>query len=144
PIELPPLRERGNDKLILAQHFINSFCNENKIPIKRLSAQARKKIMNYNFPGNVRELKSLVELALTLSVSEEIEPSDFIIDADEPLSVISDEKLTMREYELKILKATLKKHNNDINQTARKLDISVSTIYRMLKEKKNKGSREKR
>jgi two-component system response regulator AtoC len=138
PIELPPLRERGNDKLILAQHFLNSFCNENKIPIKRLSAQVRKKIMNYNFPGNVRELKSLVELALTLSVREEIEASDFVVDSDDPLSVISDDKLTMREYELKILKATLKKHNNDINQTARKLDISVSTIYRMLKEKRTK------
>jgi len=136
PIDLPPLRDRANDILILSRHFIENFCNENNIPVKRLSAQAQKKLMNYAFPGNVRELKSLVELAATLSVTEEIEPYDFVLDEGDPLSVITGEDLTMREYELKILKATLRKNNNDINLTAKKLNIGISTIYRMLKEEK--------
>jgi len=133
PIELPPLRNRTNDILILARHFIENFCNENNIPLKRLSAQAQKKLMNYSYPGNVRELKSLVELAVILSVREEIEASDFVLDAGDLLSTITGDDLTMREYELKILKATLRKYNNNINLTAKKLNIGVSTIYRMLK-----------
>jgi two-component system response regulator AtoC len=137
PIELPPLRDRGNDILILAQYFIGDFCKENNIPLKRLSSQAQKKLLNYQFPGNVRELKSLVELAVILSVREEIEASDFVLDPGDPLSVVAAEDPTMREYELKILKATLRKNNNDIGLTAKKLDIGISTIYRMLKEERD-------
>lgn len=136
PIELPPLRDRTNDILILARHFIGNFCKENNIPLKKLSEQAQKKLMNYSFPGNVRELKSLVELAVTLSVNTEIEASDFVLDTGDILTESSSGDLTLREYELKIIKATLSKCNNDIGLTARKLDIGVSTIYRILKEEK--------
>lgn len=138
PIELPPLRDRGNDILILARHFIGNFCNENNLPLKRLTPQSQKKLMNYSFPGNIRELKSLVELAVTLSVKEEIDPSDFALDIGTISSVLSGEDLTLREYELKIIKATLNKCNNDMSLTAKKLDIGVSTIYRILKEEKER------
>lgn len=137
PIELPPLRERATDILILSRYFMENFCRENNLPLKRLSPEAQKKLMNYSFPGNIRELKSLIELAVTLSVKEEIEASDFAIDPEEPLSILSNTDLTMREYEMKILKATLRKCNNDINLAAKKLDIGVSTIYRMLKQEKD-------
>lgn len=136
PIELPPLRERASDILILARHFMENFCKENNIPLKRLTAEAQKKLMNYSFPGNVRELKSLVELAVTLAVKEEIEAGDFAIDPGESLSSMTGADMTMHEYEMKILKATLKKHNNDIGLTAKQLDIGISTIYRMIKLEK--------
>jgi len=136
PIELPPLRDRGNDILVLAQHFIRIFCQENSIPLKKLSEQSKRKLMNCLFPGNVRELKSVIELAVTLSENEEIDPVDLAIDQDDPLTVVANEVLTLREYEMKIIKATLKKYNNDIRQTAEKLGIGISTIYRILKEEK--------
>ena len=136
PIELPPLRDRGNDILILASYFIGMFCRENNIPLKKLSEQSQKKLMGYPFPGNVRELKSVIELAVTLSENDEIEPVDLVIDHDDPLTLVANEVLTLKEYEMKIIKATLKKNNNDIRLTAKKLDIGISTIYRILKEEK--------
>ncbi len=136
PIELPPLRERSNDILILARHFIGKFCAENNISLKKLSVQSQKKLMNYSFPGNVRELKSVIELAVTLSAKDEIEPDDLIVDRGDPLSIVATDSLTLREYEIKIIKATLKKNNNDIRLAAEKLDIGISTIYRILKEEK--------
>jgi DNA-binding NtrC family response regulator len=136
PIELPPLRERANDILILARHFIGKFCEENNIPVKKLSVQSQKKLMSYLFPGNVRELKSVVELAVTLSENDIIEPVDLVIDRGDPLSDIANDNLTLREYQIKIIKATLKKNNDDIKLAADKLDIGISTIYRILKEEK--------
>jgi two-component system, NtrC family, response regulator AtoC len=136
PIELPPLRDRANDILILARHFIGKFCEENNIPLKKLSVQSQKKLMSYSFPGNVRELKSVVELAATLSENEEIEPADLVVDRGDPLSDVANDNLTLREYQVKIIKATLKKNNNDIRMAADKLDIGISTIYRILKEEK--------
>jgi DNA-binding NtrC family response regulator len=136
PIELPPLRERANDVLILASNFIEKFCIENNIPLKKLSGQSQKKLLSYSFPGNVRELKSITELAVTLSEKEEIEPSDIVIDTGDPLSIVANDVLTLREYEIKIIKAALKKNNNDIKLVAEKLDIGISTIYRMLKEER--------
>ncbi|HAX93582.1 MAG TPA: regulator [Bacteroidales bacterium] len=136
PIELPPLRDRSSDILILAKHFAENFSKENGIPMKPLSEGARKKLMKYSFPGNVRELKSLVELALTLSVNEEITENDFAIDTADNLSSHDTADLTMREHEMRILMATLKKYNHDIPLTAKKLDMGISTIYRMLKEDK--------
>jgi DNA-binding NtrC family response regulator len=135
-IELPPLRERAGDILILARHFIKAFCNENDMPVKKLSSQSQNKLMKYHFPGNVRELKSLIELAVTLSAKDEIEPSDLILDQNDPLSFVTNDNLTLRDYELKIIKATLNKYNNDIKMAAEKLNIGVSTIYRILKEEK--------
>jgi DNA-binding NtrC family response regulator len=137
PIEMPPLRERDNDILILARHFVANFCKENSIPLKRMTEATQKKLMSYSFPGNVRELKSVVELAVTLSDKGEIEPADLILASTDPFPVTVNDELTLREYELKIIKATLQKYDNDIKKTAEKLDIGVSTIYRILKKEKS-------
>lgn len=136
PIELPPLRERGNDILILANHFTEKFCTENEITPRKLSQNAQQKLLGYPFPGNIRELKSVVELAVTLSESETIEPEDIILDPGNPLSEIMNEELTLKQYELKIIKAMLRKHDNDIKTVASRLDIGISTIYRLLREEK--------
>jgi len=134
PIELPPLRERGNDILILAKHFIGLFSRENNLPAKKLSSPAQQKLLSYSWPGNIRELKSAVDLAMTLSDHEEIEPGDMILETDRQTFDVPDKELTLRDYELKIIKSYLNKYNQDIRLVADKLDIGVSTIYRLLKE----------
>ncbi len=134
PIELPPLRERGSDVLILAKHFINSFCKENNLPVKKLNTQSRQKLQQYNFPGNIRELKSVIELAVTLSDGEEITPNDILFNSGDIVEDMPSEELTLREYDRRIVFSFLKKYNNDVRLVAKKLDIGPATIYRMLKE----------
>jgi DNA-binding NtrC family response regulator len=135
-IELPPLRERGNDVLILASHFARSFSEENKLPAKKLSPEAMQKLRHYAFPGNIRELKSVMELAVTLSDGEQIEAGDIVFGEEEIIDVSPQEELTLREYNRKIVMAYLDKYDKDVKRVARKLDIGAATIYRMLKEDK--------
>ena len=137
PIELPPLRERGNDVVILAKHFVQLFCDENKLPVKTLTPDASGKLLFYSFPGNIRELKSIIELAVTLSDQPEI-TSDHIVfgGGHDAMANITTQEMTLREYDIEIVKTFLKKYDNNTKLVADKLDIGVATIYRMLKEDK--------
>lgn len=136
PIELPPLRERGNDLLILAKHFVTSYCKENKLPGKTLSKDAIQKLRSYSYPGNIRELRSITELAVTLTEGNEIESDNIILGGDDILPQVMDKELSLRAYNLQIVKKFLEKYDNNIKLVAEKLDIGVATIYRMLKEDK--------
>lgn len=140
PIHLPALRERDKDVLILSKFFIERFCKENKMKVKLLSNEAQKKLLSYTWPGNIRELKSVVELAAVMANQEEILPDDIILGTADALPEIISEEISMHEYNMRILDTYLKKFNDNISLVAQKLDISQSTIYRMLKEKENSTS----
>ncbi len=133
-IELPPLRERGNDAIILSKHFVKEFCNENNMPEKSLSKEAVDKLLAYSFPGNIRELKSVMELAVTLSDNDEIEGENIILGNEALLPKTIDFEMSLREYNIRIVKKYLEKYDNNTKLVAEKLDIGVATIYRMLKE----------
>ncbi len=134
PIELPPLRDRGNDIVLLSKHFIKEFCNENNLPQKTISKPAVEKLLSYTFPGNIRELKSLIELAITLSDCDEILSEDILLGNNALIDETIDKELSLREYNIRIVKKYLEKYNNNPKIVAGKLDIGVATIYRMLKE----------
>ncbi len=138
PIELPPLRERTNDILILAKYFIENFCRENDLEEKILSPEAQKKLLQYDYPGNIRELKASVELSIVMSNGSLIGPEDIMLSTNDVIAQVLGEERTLREYEILILNAFLKKYDNNINTVAEKLAISPSTIYRMMKEEKEK------
>lgn len=80
-IHLAPLRERGNDVIILAKSFLEEACKANKIPPKSLSSEAIEGLLNYSWPGNIRELKSMIERAVLLSEGQKIEMEDLIFTA---------------------------------------------------------------
>lgn len=135
PIELPPLRDRENDVIILARHFIQVFCQENKMKTKTLTPEASSRLLSYSFPGNIRELKSVIELAVTLADRDEI-TADHIVLGRGPdlLSDLFSQELSLREYDIRIVKKFLEKYENNVKLVAEKLDLGVATIYRMLKE----------
>jgi DNA-binding NtrC family response regulator len=134
PIELPPLRERGNDIIILSKHFIKEFCIENNIPQKTLSNAAVEKLLSYSYPGNIRELKSVIELAITVSDNDEISGDNIYLGHNLLLEENIEKEMTLREYNIRIVKKYLKKYNNNHKLVADKLDIGIATVYRMLKE----------
>jgi len=136
PIHMPPLRKREKDILLLANHFLKEFCAENDLPGKKFSNEARQKLMNYSYPGNVRELKSIVNLGAVFSGSDTIQPDDITFSSFDPTPEIFDENMTLRDFKRMIVRKYLEKYNNDAKKVAEKLDIGVSTIYRMLKEDK--------
>jgi two-component system, NtrC family, response regulator AtoC len=136
PIELPPLKDRDKDVLVLSKYFTEKFATENQLPVKKLSDEARQKLLAHKWPGNIRELKSVIELAMVLGDGETISADDIKLMTEDVLPQIMEKEITMREYSLSILEIYLKKYHNDIPLVAQKLDISQATIYRMLKELK--------
>ena len=134
PVDLPPLRERDKDILILSKYFADAFCRENKLNAKVIGEDAYKKLLSYNFPGNVRELKAIMELAVVMSNGSDISPSDISLSSSDALPEVMTEELSLRDYELRIVKMYLKKYDDNIKLVAEKLAIGQSTIYRMLKE----------
>ena len=131
PIQLPALRERGSDIILLARHFIAKFCNDNNFAVKELSRTAGEKLMFYNYPGNIRELKSVVELSVVMSSGSTIEAEDIILNSADPIAV--EEEVTLDEYNRRIIQFYLSKYDNNISVVAGKLNIGRSTIYRILK-----------
>lgn len=135
PIELPPLRYRGNDIILLAKHFVDEFCHENKMKKLSITESAQQKMMQYPFPGNVRELRAIIELAAVLTDSDKIDESHISFNAVDATENLLMEENTLAEYTRKIISYYLQKHNNNVLLVAKKLDIGKSTIYRMIKEK---------
>ena len=133
-IELPPLRERGNDILLLARFFIERFCQENGMEPMTLTAAAQKKLLAYSYPGNIRELRSVVELAAVMSNGPEIDEDGISFSTYDALPNVLSEELTLKAYSDRIIHLYLNKYDQNVKLVAEKLDISPSTIYRVIKE----------
>lgn len=132
PISLPPLRERGNDILILSKHFMDIFCKENNVSKKSFSSEAQQKLLGYAFPGNVRELKSVIELAVVMTDDETIIPEHITINTSAAITDLLNKERSLKEYEIDIIQHYLDKYEKDVLLVAKKLDVGKSTIYRMI------------
>lgn len=134
PIELPPLRDRGNDILFLAKYFVDEFCKKNKMNKLKISLEAQEKLKTYPFPGNVRELKAIMELSAVMADNDEILDTNINFGSTNNLDNFLAEEFTLEEYNKKIISYFLEKYNNKVRLVAKKLDIGKTTIYRMLKD----------
>ncbi|RZK18886.1 MAG: sigma-54-dependent Fis family transcriptional regulator [Hymenobacter sp.] len=134
PLVLPPLRERGSDSLFLAKYFVDEFCREYGKPPLALSVAAQDKLQAYDYPGNVRELKTIIELAAVLSNGHDIEEADIVFaPAGREASFLDAEK-TLREYTRAIVRHYLNKYQDNVPVVAQKLDVGKSTIYKMIQD----------
>lgn len=139
PIELPPLRERGKDIILLSRFFLSNFARDNELPEYTLTPAAQKKLLSYKYPGNIRELKSIVELSAVMSNGSEIDEDVITFSTYDALPDVLAEEMTLKEYSNRIIQLYLKKYDDNIKLVAEKLDIGVSTIYRILKEEKEEA-----
>ncbi len=133
-IRLPPLRERGNDIIILAQHFLQDYCDKNSLPLPLLTREAKNRLLAHQYPGNVRELRAIVELACVLNAGSSIKAEDIQLHSSVNINSNSDEDLTLRQYTDRIIRQYLQKYDGNVQTVADKLDIGKSTIYRLLKD----------
>jgi len=137
PIDLPPLRNRGNDIILLAKYFVNEFCKENNMEPKNISEESRKLLLSYHFPGNIRELKAVMELACVMTNRDTIKPTHLNMNVDNSVQNLLASEKSLDEYNHEIIKHFLNKYNHNVRLVASKLGIGKSTIYRMLQKKED-------
>ncbi len=146
PIEVPPLRDRGDDVFLLAQHFIDQAAANLNQPPMRISAKARSLLANYSWPGNVRELKNLMErfvlLQEGLTVDIEDLPPELITSpvtgdsgsirmaSPAPVMPFADAR---RQFEMDYFRALLEQHEGNVASVARASGLDPSNVRRVLR-----------
>lgn len=138
-IELPPLRVRGKDVILLAKYFAHQFAKKNDLPPKKISNSALRLLTKYSFPGNVRELKAVIETAFVISENDELNVEDIQLNSPYDMEINFSNANSLEEYTIAIIQKHLKDNDNNVLRTARKLDVGKSTIYRLIKEGKLKN-----
>lgn len=132
-IDVPPLRDRNKDILIYARKYIREYSSTNKKRKIFLSADAESKLINYHYPGNLRELKSTIETACATCSDNIIHAEDIVFNEVSKYTQFSSRDKTLREFTAEIIADYLKKYDQDVLLVAKKLEIGKSTIYNMLK-----------
>ncbi|WP_461829103.1 sigma-54-dependent transcriptional regulator [Aquifex sp.] len=137
-LTLPPLRERGEDIILLAEHFLRKFAKEYKKPCYKLTEDAKEKLLNHPWKGNVRELKNLIERAVILCEKEKISAEDLGL-LEESYSNLSflleikNFKEAKREFEKVYLMKKLKEYNYNLKEVAKNIGLDLSNLYRKIK-----------
>jgi two-component system NtrC family response regulator len=138
-IHLPPLRERGDDILLLSNYFLRIFNDEHKKRIRRFSAPSIHFLRNYEWPGNVRELRNRIQRAIIMSDASAIEPDDLGCDMELPeLEEEVSPVVTLREarerVERELLANAIERQGGNIAKAAEELGVSRPTLYDLLKK----------
>jgi two-component system response regulator HydG len=144
-IDMPPLRQRGNDVVLLAEHFLRRFSRENNRRIDGFSESARAKLVAHRWPGNVRELENAIERAVVFTEGEQVEAEALPFDAA-PATIEGGPRIpgaTMAELEKHAILTTLEAVGGSTSRAAEMLDISARTIQYRLHEYGLAASRSK-
>lgn len=133
-IHIPPLRERGEDVLLLADHFLKRYAHKYKKEISGLSREARQKLMRYRWPGNVRELQHAIERAVILSDASLLKPADFMLQPQPERKADADETLNLEQLERNAIERAMRRSEGNLSRAAEYLGITRYALYRKLEK----------
>jgi len=131
-VELPPLRDRGNDIFTLAEFFLKKYTNKYNKPNLKINQLAHDKLLRYSWPGNIRELQHTIEKAVILSESNIIKPEDLYLRTGSPVNFNSSVS-TLEEMEKQMIQLALEKNNGNFTAAADQLGITRQTLYNRIK-----------
>lgn len=129
-IELPPLRERKEDIPLLIEFFAKKYYSKYQKQNVKISKATIRKLMQYHWPGNIRELKHLIERAVIMCETNRIEASDFLLSVNTIKK--DDSSLNIEKLEKQAIQQALQKHNGNLSKTAKELGLGRTTLYRKM------------
>lgn len=132
-IRIPPLRERGNDLLLLANQFLHRFAQENNRTIKGFTQEAQQALLEYSWPGNVRELRSKVKRAVVMADDVLVKPEDLDIKRD-TMPPPTNLKEAREQLEQRLVCEALERNQGNITQAANELGVSRPTLHDLMKK----------
>lgn len=136
-IHIPPLRERGEDVLLLAEHFLGKYAHKYKKQIQGLTREAKQKLMKYSWPGNVRELQHAIERAVIFTQHVWLKPDDFMLTPQgEKRKDSLEDILNLEELEIRAIKTALKRCAGNVSGAAELLGITRYALYRKMEKLK--------
>jgi len=141
PILLPPLRERREDILVLANHFLERYAERNDRRFKGIAPKAQEMLLTYHWPGNVRELENCIERAVVMAQGDVLGPADIALNPDitnmaqdDVASQLVQDGFSVEEFERKLIAASLKKTGGNQSKAAELLGLTRRTLqYRIEK-----------
>lgn len=133
-IMVPPLRKRGNDIILIAKHFVKVYSSKYMKALPELDHRAIDKLMQYHFPGNVRELQYTIERAVIMAEGNCLTASDLIFSPIESVSskVQQEEDTNLENLEKNTIMRVIEKHQGNISRAAKELGITRTALYRRL------------
>lgn len=140
PMELPPLRERPEDILLLAEHFLKAYCVQARRPTLHLSPDARRRLQAHNWPGNVRELRNLMERVAFLAAGDKVEVDDlsFILTPDNQTSLDPSPDMGLGEatrlFQMDYIRKAVKRVQGNMSEAARLMGLHRSNLYRKMRQ----------
>jgi transcriptional regulator with PAS, ATPase and Fis domain len=135
-IEVPPLRERSNDILVLSEFFLKKYSYKYNKQGIRINQAAMEKLLSYPWPGNVRELQHAIEKAVILSDKNILSPDDFFT-RNKPGFSPYNSTPTLEEMEKQMIQQALDRNNGNFSAASAQLGITRQTLYNKMKRKKD-------
>jgi DNA-binding NtrC family response regulator len=133
-IELPPLRNRGEDIVLLAEHFLKEYANKYEKFYLKFSSKTLDKLLKYSWPGNVRELRHTIEKAVILCESDILTPEDFIISHSAQQTFLQQKPPTFAEIEKQALQIALRNNNGSVLKASKELGLARQTMYNKMQK----------
>ena len=133
-IHIPPLRERGNDIILLADHFLDRYTRKYKKKIHGLTREAKNKLLKYAWPGNVRELQHTIERAVILGDGSMLKPENFLFHTTSKQKKEEEVVLNLEQLERQAIEKSLRISNGNISRAAEYLGITSFALYRKLEK----------